>query len=94
MPNKKKRNTSFFSVFNDTKKLVNTMVCTKFKDIFLVNQTEACKKVVQLYMKKEYVQKKEVQMISRAWNNNSEKIRDMYENVIKGLLYILFFIKK
>ena len=89
MPNKKKRTTSLFSVFNDTKKLVNSMVCTKFKDNFLINQSEACSKVVKLYMKKKYVQEKEVKMIVRAWNINSEKIRDMYENVIKGLFYFL-----
>ena len=65
------------------------MVCTKFKDNFLINQSEACSKVVKLYMKKKYVQEKEVKMIVRAWNINSEKIRDMYENVIKGLFYFL-----
>ena len=94
MPNKKKRNTSFFSVFNDTKKFVNIMVCTKFKDNFYINQSEACSKVVKLYNKKDYVQEKEFKMVCRAWINNSGGIRDMYENVIKGLYYILLFIKK
>ena len=85
---KKIRNTSFFHVFNDTQKRVNSMIFTRFKDNFLISQSVACSKVVELYMKKEYVQKKEVQIVCKAWIIKSEGIRDMYENVIK-VLYII-----
>ena len=80
-------------LYKDTKKLVNIMHSINFKVIFATNQREACKKVVKKYKncKVANVQFKDIQMVRRAWLNNSHGIQEMYETVLKGFLLVYLF---
>ena len=91
MPKTKKRSVSFISTFKDLKKLINTLISCKFKEMFLKNQRQACTDVVKIYWDKSYVQNKEIEMLRRAWIHNKQDIRDWYDKMVKGLFQKLFF---
>ena len=38
-------------------------------------------------MDKNYVERKEIEMLKRSWINNKERIRDWYDKMLKGLLF-------
>ena len=86
-----KRN-SPLCLFQDKEKLVNIMHSIDFKSIFATNQKEACKAVVKSYKncKAVNVKMKDIQMVKRAWLDNSHGIQEMYETVSKGFLLVYF----
>ena len=40
-------------------------------------------------MNKNYVPRKEIEMIKRAWRCNTGGVKDMYEKVLKSLFFVL-----
>ena len=62
----KKNNPSFTYYINDFTKLVKIMVDSKLKVRYCLDCTQACIEVIKTYMKKNYVPRKEIEMIKRA----------------------------
>ena len=91
MPKSKRNNPSFTYYFNDFTKLVKIMIDLKFKERYSLDCTQASTEVIKTYMKKNYVARKEIEMIKRAWRCNTGGVKDMYEKVLKSLFEVMLF---
>lgn len=81
------RQGSMFSrVYKDLDKLINIMIALNFKEIYVTGKLKACELVIQSYKNKKFVQKKELDVMKRAWENNFGNIKEQYERKLKGLL--------
>ena len=83
MPKSKRNNPSFTYYFNDFTKLVKKMIDLKFKERYSLDCTQASTEVIKTYMKKNYVERKEIEMIKRTWRFNTVGVKDMYGKVLK-----------
>ena len=91
MPKSKRNNPSFTYYFFDFTKLVKIMTDLKFEKRYSLDCTQASIKVIKNYMKKNYVSRKEIKMIKRAWRFNTGGEKVMYEKVLKSLFEVMLF---
>ena len=66
MTKSKRNNPLFTNYFNDFTKLVKIMISLNFKERYSLDCAQASKEVIKMYMKKNYVLTKEIEMIKRA----------------------------
>ena len=60
------------------------MISIKFKERYSKDFSQASKEAIKIYMKKNYVPRKEIEMIMRAWRCNTGGVKDMYEKILNG----------